>query len=147
MNSINAITLNKKIPLYGYPINRSVISLDDQKLMATIVLKGMPFESESSDSLEIAFTKVKGFLNQLAKIHGSKLAIWTHIVKRKDRLEQRYSFNSAFVQSFADKYVDTFTNDRFFKTEYYITFVLNYKGSLEYALTDFEDLLKTTEIH
>jgi type IV secretion system protein VirB4 len=143
MNSINAITLNKKIPPYGYPINRSVISLDDQKLMATIVLKGMPFESESSDSLEIAFTKVKGFLNQLAKIHGSKLAIWTHIVKRKDRLEQRYSFSSAFVQSFADKYVDTFTNDRFFKTEYYITFVLNYKDSLEYTLTDFDDLLKT----
>lgn len=144
MNSIKPIALNRKLPRYGYPINRSVISLDNRKLMATVALKGMPFESESSSRLESAFNTVKGFLNQLAKLHGSNLAVWTHIVKRKDKLDQSYTFDSSFAQSFADKYVNSFTGERFFKTEYYITFVLNYKDSLEHATTDFDELLKIT---
>ncbi len=142
MNSIKAITLNSKIPLYGYPINRSIISLDDKKLMATICLKGMPFESESGAKLEGALASVKSFFNQLAKIHGSNLAIWTHVVKRKDELAENYSFDSDFVQSFADKYIGSFSGQRFFKTEYYMTLVLKYKDTLEYATSDFEDLVK-----
>ncbi len=136
MNSINSLKLNSQLPLYGYPINRNVISLDDKKLMATVVLKGMPFESESSSKLENAFIKVKGFFNQLAKIYGANLAVWTHIVKRKDKLEANYSFDSTFVQGFSDKYVKSFTDSQFFKTDYYLTFVLNYKGVLEHAETE-----------
>jgi type IV secretion system protein VirB4 len=142
VSSIKSITLNSKIPLYGYPISRSTISLDDKKLMATICLKGMPFESESKDTLDLAFSTVKSFLNQLAKTHGSNLAVWTHIIKRKDELKNEYSFDSDFVQSFANKYIKSFSGQRFFKTEYYITFVLKYNDTLEYAAKDFEDLLK-----
>ena len=142
MNSINSITLVNELPKYGYPLTREIVSLDDNALMSTICLKGIPFESESSDKLESAFIKVKGFFNQLAKLHGSNLAVWTHIVKRNDTLKEKYNFDSSFVQSFADKYVESFSNQNFYKTEYYITFVLKYKGEVGHAIDDFEDLLK-----
>jgi type IV secretion system protein VirB4 len=142
VNSINSIDISGKLPKFSKPVSRTAICLDDAKLMGTIRLDGMPFESESSSSLESAFQVVKGFLNQLAKLHGSDLALWTHIVKRKDTLNETYSFDSEFVQSFADKYVSSFSGQRFYQTEYYITFVMKYKKSLEHALPDFEDLLK-----
>jgi len=150
MNSINSITLNSKMPRYGRHIDRSSVMVGDDKLMATVCLKGMPFESESSKKLESAFFKVKNFFNQQAKIHGTNLAIWTHIVKRKDELKENYSFESNFVQSFANKYVNSFSGQRFFKTEYYMTFVLKSKknlknnDNLDYMLSDFNDLLNST---
>ncbi len=87
VNGLKTIQLTDRLPKYGYPVNRTMISLDDGRLMATICLKGMPFESESESTLNNAFNTVKGFLNQLAKLHGSNLGVWTHIVKRKDKLD------------------------------------------------------------
>lgn len=142
MNSINSIILSKKLPKYAHPTSRTAIKLDDGKLMATICLKGMPFESESVSRLESAFTTVKGLFNQLAKVHGSNLALWTHIVKRKDKLDVNYKFDSKFVQSFADKYVKSFDGQKFYKTEYYITFVYKYSGTFDNGSDDFDEIIK-----
>ena len=142
VNGLKTIQLVGKLPKYGYPINRTMISLDDGRLMATICLKGMPFESESESKLNSAFNVVKGFLNQLAKLHGNNLGLWTHIVKRKDILNTHYNFDSEFMQSFADKYLESFSGQRFFKTEYYITFVLKYKKGLSNGESELDDLLK-----
>lgn len=142
MNSLKPIILNKKLPKYGRPVDRSIIALDDSKLMGSLLIKGIPFESESPTVLNTAFDTIKGFLNQLAKIHGSNLAVWTHIVRTKDSLKGQYNFDNEFVQSFSDKYVESFAGQNFYKTEYYITFVLNYKGDLSLAMEDFNELLK-----
>ena len=141
-NGLKTIELTDRLPKYGYPVNRTMISLDDSRLMATIHLKGMPFESESESTLNNAFLTVKGFLNQLAKLHGNNLGVWTHIVKRKDELDSSYQFDSEFMQSFSDKYISSFSGQRFFKTEYYITFVFKYKKGLSNGIGEFEDLLK-----
>ncbi|WP_394142879.1 conjugal transfer protein TraE [Vibrio chagasii] len=141
-NGLKTIELTDRLPKYGYPVNRTMTTLDDGRLMATIRLKGMPFDSESQSTLNQAFNTVKGFLNQLAKLHGSNLAVWTHIVKRKDELDSSYQFDSEFMQSFSDKYISSFSGQRFFKTEYYITFVFKYKKELSNGIDEFEDLLK-----
>ncbi|WP_190320100.1 conjugal transfer protein TraE [Candidatus Enterovibrio escicola] len=119
-----------------------MISLDDGRLMATFCLKGMPFESESESTLNHAFNIVKSFLNQLAKLHGSNLGVWTHIVKRKDKLDSHYQFDSEFMKSFSDKYLLSFSGQQFFKTEYYITFIFKYTKDLSVSISEFEDLLK-----
>lgn len=142
VSGLKTIQLTDRLPKYGYPINRNMISLDDGKLMATLCLTGMPFESESESTLTSAFTTVQGFFNQLAKTYGSNLALWTHIVKRKDTLDTHYQFDSEFMQSFSDKYLASFTGQRFFRTEYYITFVLKYKNDVNKGESDLGDLLK-----
>lgn len=142
VNSLKTIPIHNKIPQYGYPVNRTMIALDSGKLMATIKLKGIPFESESESTLEQAFDAVKGLLNQLAKAYGSRLAVWSHIIKRQDTLDAQYQFESAFVQSFADTYLASFAGQTFFTTDYCLTFVYQYKEGLETGIEEFEDLLK-----
>ena len=141
VSGLKTIALAKQLPKYGYPINREMIALDDSKIMTTICLKGMPFESESESELEQAFMTVKGFFNQLAKQHGSNLAVWTHIIKQKDELKASYQFDNEFMKSFSDKYLASFKGQRFFKTNYYLTFVLKYK-SLDKGEADIADLIK-----
>ncbi|OEF63590.1 conjugal transfer protein TraE [Vibrio cyclitrophicus 1F175] len=110
--------------------------------MASMCIKGMPFESESTSVIENSFQIVKGFLNQLAKTHGSKLGVWTHIVKQRSELDTVYQFDSKFMQSFSDKYLDSFSGQDFFSTSYYVTFIYQYRGTLSQGIDEFNDLLK-----
>lgn len=142
LTGLNTIQIQNKLPKYHYPINTTMISLDDGRLMATVSLKGIPFESESSKKLTSSFATVKVFFNQLAKKYGSNLALWTHIIKSQDTLNERYQFNSSFVQAFSDKYLESFAGDTFYTTVYYITFVLKYKKNIEEGEAELEDLLK-----
>ncbi|MGL4666592.1 MAG: conjugal transfer protein [Saezia sp.] len=142
VTGLKTIQIVDRLPKYGHPINRTMIALDDGRLMATLLLKGMPFESAKDSVLDSAFNTVKGLLNQLAKLHGGNLGVWTHIIKRKTTLDTAYEFDSPFMQAFSDKYIASFAGKRFFKTEYYVTFVLKYKNSLGEGESELEDLLK-----
>ncbi|GAB7222900.1 VirB4 family type IV secretion/conjugal transfer ATPase [Vibrio owensii] len=141
-NGLKTIPLTD-LPAYGYPINRTMLSLDDSKVMATISLNGIPFESESYNTLKPSFELVKNILSTLARKYGSQLAIWTHIVKRKERFEANYRFESDFMQRFSDRYLQDFSGEDFFSVRYYITFVLNYKGTLTEGEDELGDILKT----
>ncbi|ABU71952.1 hypothetical protein VIBHAR_03001 [Vibrio campbellii ATCC BAA-1116] len=121
-----------------------MLSLDDAKIMATISLNGIPFESESYNTLKPSFELVKNILSTLARKYGSQLAIWTHIVKRKERFEANYRFESDFMQRFSDRYLQDFSGEDFFSVRYYITFVLNYKGTLIEGEDELGDILKTS---
>lgn len=145
MNGLKTIPLLNKLPKYGYPISESVITLDDGKFMATMKVDGIPFESESKKSLNAAFFTMRGYLNQIAKKYGGRLAIWTHIIKVKDDLVDEYAFpNNKFMQTFSDKYKTSFSGHDFFSTNYYITFVYTYDENYEKSLLDFEDLISTS---
>lgn len=143
-NGLKTIPIVNQLPKYGYPITRQITSLDDSKIMATVCLNGMPFESESPSQLNQAFETVKGFFNQQAKAHGSNLALWTHIVKTKDELKANYHFDSSFMQKFSEKYLESFQGQRFFKTNYYLTFVLKV-NSINDGVEVLNDLLKLTK--
>lgn len=144
MDGLKTIPLKKRLPKYGHPITENIISLDDQKMMATIKLEGMPFESASQNQLDAAFHNVRSFLNNLARQHGGKLAVWTHIVKEKDTLETSYDFKqNNFMQGFADKYISSFSGKTFFKVSYFISFVYQYDDKLKRAVMEFDELVRT----
>ncbi|MBY7710659.1 conjugal transfer protein TraE [Vibrio alginolyticus] len=122
-----------------------MIALDDSRLMAVMHIKGIPFESESIRTLEMAFNRIKALFNQLAKRYGSDLAVWSHIVKRKETLQGDYQFENDFVSRFAEKYLGTFSGQRFFATDYYLTLVLKYDGQVVEGESELYELLKTTQ--
>ncbi|MBS0044844.1 hypothetical protein KFE26_21490 [Shewanella sp. M16] len=144
VNGLKTIPIINQLPKYGYPISRNIVSLDDSRIMATVCLNGMPFESESESELDQAFNSVKGFLNQLAKSHGSNMAVWTHIIKTKDELKADYSFDSSFMTEFSAKYLESFKGQRFFKTNYYLTFVLKV-DSINNGVEVLNDILKLSK--
>ena len=141
VNGLKTLPITNKLPKYGYPINEHMITLDDGRLMAAMRIKGIPFECESTASINAAFNKIRNFLNQLATRQGSNLAVWTHIIKREEKLDVSYSFDNAFVQNFSDRYLKTFEGQRFFSTDYYLTFVYRYKGELSAGERELYDLL------
>lgn len=141
----NTIPIHPKLPKYSYPINQHMIALDDSRLMAVMHIKGIPFESESKRTLEMAFNRIKALFNQLAKRYGSDLAVWSHIVKRKETLQGDYQFDNDFVSRFAEKYLGTFSGQRFFATDYYLTLVLKYDGQVVEGESELYELLKTTQ--
>lgn len=114
------------LPRYRTNINEYVITVGGDKLLFTIECEGTPFTSVSDDELKSYFTGLDDFFLSLGKEYGGNLAIWTHIVKRKQTLKQTYKFDSKFIQEFTDKYLEGFQNQNFFKTSYFITFVLKY---------------------
>ncbi|WP_261887509.1 VirB4 family type IV secretion/conjugal transfer ATPase [Vibrio aerogenes] len=137
VNGLKTIPLTGKLPAYNYPVNRTMISLGDGKLLSVVQLHGIPFESESVSSLKAAFSSVSLLLRTLAKQYGSGLGVWTHIVKKKDELvADNYQFDSAFMQDFANQYIDSFQGENFYSVKYYISFVL--EGSED----EMNDLLK-----
>ena len=74
MNGLTPIAITNKLPKYGFPVTKNISSLDDSRLMATMRINGMPFESESASVIENSFLVIKGFLNQLAK--NSRFKSW-----------------------------------------------------------------------
>ena len=143
VNGLKTIPLTNRLPAYGYPINRTMIALDDSKLMATIGLNGIPFESESYETLKQAFDLVKGLLNTFSRKYGNSLGVWTHIIKRKEHFHADYQFEGDFMQNFAERYLAKFSGEDFYNVRYYLTFVLNYKGTLEEGEDTLADILKT----
>ncbi len=141
-SGLNTIPIANRLPKYGYPINEHMISLDDGRLMATMHIKGMPFECESPKNIEQAFNAVRELLNQLAQNNGSNLAVWSHIIKREDTLDVNYSFSIPFVERFSKQYLDSFSTQRFFTTDYYLTFVYKYSETLTQGESELYERLK-----
>ncbi|MFC1118070.1 conjugal transfer protein TraE [Pasteurella multocida] len=125
-NLKNSKPIESLLPEYRANINDYVITLGGDKLLFTVELEGTSFTSVSDEELRSYFGSLDDFFLNLAKEYGGKLAIWTHIVKKRDRLEQEYQFKSKFIQEFTDKYLSSFSTQNFFKTSYFITFVLKY---------------------
>lgn len=124
----NGKPIQDLLPKYRNNVSDYVISLEGDKLLFTIELSGTAFKSVSDDELHSYFVGLDDFFLNLGKEYGGKLAIWTHIVKKRDEFKKKYQFDSKFIKEFAETYLTAFDSSKhnFFKTSYYISFVLKY---------------------
>lgn len=132
------------LPYYRNNINEFVITVGGDKLLFTIECEGTSFTSVSDSELNSFFSGLDDFFLNLGKEYGGELAIWTHIVKKKQVLEDEYKFDSKFIQEFTQKYLESFKSQNFFKTSYFITFVLKY-NDLNDGLAQCNNILSLTE--
>jgi type IV secretion system protein VirB4 len=119
--------LQQLLPHYRTNINDYVLTIGGDKLLFTIELEGTSFTSVSDEELRAYFSSIDDFFLNLGKEYSGNISIWTHIVKKKQTLDQEYKFESKFIQEFTDQYLSAFKHQNFFKTSYFITFVLKYK--------------------
>lgn len=125
-NLKNSSSVEKMLPHYRTNINDFVLTLGGDKLLFSLELSGISFTSVSDDELKSYFSSLDDFFLNLGKEYGGQLAIWTHIVKKSQTLNQIYKFNSKFIQEFTNEYLLGFKGQNFYKVSYYITFVLKY---------------------
>lgn len=111
-------------PDYRFHLSENIIYTADKKMLATIVIEGMPFESEKDSTLENAFTGIKDYLVGVGKEGDTYL--WTHLVKEKVFLDENYSFDNDFLNRFSSHYLAMFRGGNFFKSTWYLTFGIPY---------------------
>lgn len=120
---------NRKVaemfPGYRYHLTDRIIYTSDKKMLFTLVIEGMPFESVPDGQLESAFHGVKDFLTGIGK--EGDIYLWAQLVKEKISLNDEYHFNNRFLNDFSEKYLLLFTQADFYKTTWYLTFGIPWK--------------------
>jgi len=125
-------------PNYRYHVSESIIYTEDNKMLSTIILEGLPFESVTDAALENAFLNVKDFLVGTGK--DGELYLWTHLIRERVVLDETYAFKNEFLNNFSDKYISTFRNGNFFKSTWYITFGMPY-SQVDAGIERLKDLI------
>ncbi|EMW8476366.1 conjugal transfer protein [Salmonella enterica] len=131
-------TVLSMYPDYRFHLSDSIIYTSDKKMLATIVIEGMPFESAKDSSIENAFTGLKDYLVGIGKDGDTYL--WTHLVKERVLLDEEYEFDNNFLKRFSTHYLSTFRGGDFFKSTWYLTFGIPYTN-VENGVERLEDML------
>jgi type IV secretion system protein VirB4 len=135
----NQPAIEDLMPRLNLHISERVVSFIDNRMLLAIRLSGMPFESIDDAVLENRFDGLNKFFASLAKDKGSRLGIWTHLMRRKIQFVELYQFHTTFMKAFSAKYLHRFENEDYFENRFYISFVLKY-DDFDEGLKEIEDL-------
>jgi type IV secretion system protein VirB4 len=129
------------MPAYGRHVDSRVVTMGEERLLGVITLQGCPFETTTDNELIRGFNQFNRILAEIAKVNAPNLAEWLHVRKERVRLDFDYKFKNTFVAQFAEKYLQRFQGDDFFKTTYSISFVLKYDFDIEQGIERMNMLL------
>jgi len=103
---------------YVRHVDESTIALDSRALMVMIALEGVSFET--ADALDLnAFHRD---LNTLYRnIADERLALWTHLIRRRDGDFPVGTFATAFSAALNDKYRERMVGEDLFRNDLYLT--------------------------
>jgi type IV secretion system protein VirB4 len=103
---------------YVRHINESTIALDSRTLMATVALEGVSFET--ADLLDL--NALHRDLNTLYRnIADERLALWTHLVRRRDSDYPDGTFATPFSAALNEKYRERMVREDLFRNDLYLT--------------------------
>ena len=105
---------------YVRHVNETVISLSTRALITSIKLDGVSFETAATDDLNDLHAKLNLTLRNVA---DDRLALWTHLVRRRSTDYPEGSFRSPFAAALDARYRERLQNERLFRNELYLTLV------------------------
>ncbi|MCB5205162.1 VirB4 family type IV secretion/conjugal transfer ATPase [Neorhizobium sp. T786] len=105
---------------YTRHVNNTVVALRSGLLMTTIELKGVPFETSDRAELNI----FHNHLNMLWRSIGKEqLALWSHMVRRRDRDYPIGKFKSKFAADLDRKYQERMVGEALYRNRWFLTLV------------------------
>ncbi len=103
---------------YVRHLDDATIALDSQVLMVMVALEGVSFET--ADVLDL--NGLHRDLNTLYRnVADERLAIWAHIIRRRDNEYPEGVFVSAFSKALNGKYRDRMMREDLFRNDLYLT--------------------------
>lgn len=129
-------------PDYRFHITDNIVFTSDHKMMASLVISGLPFETENSNILTSLFNGFKDFLVGLGK--EGDLYLWTHLVRERVTIDGAWNFDNYFLNEFSKKYIDLFTKGNFYKSTWYITFGIPYTD-VNNGIERMDEIIKQAE--
>ncbi|MDI6837053.1 MAG: VirB4 family type IV secretion system protein [Rhizobiaceae bacterium] len=103
-------------------VDESAIALDSRAMMMMIALEGVSFET--ADVLDL--NALHRDLNTLYRnIADERLALWTHLIRRRDSDYPDGTFTSTFSATLDDKYRESMVGQHLFRNDLYLTVILS----------------------
>lgn len=103
---------------YVRHIDETTIALDSRSMMVMIALEGVSFET--ADVLDL--NALHRDLNTLYRnIADERLALWTHMIRRRDRDYPGGTFATPFSAALNDKYRERMVREDLFRNDLYLT--------------------------
>lgn len=105
---------------YTRHVTSDILGLRSRAIMTTIALDGISFETADNDDLNT----LQDHLNLLWRnVADEQLAVWTHMVRRRERSYPEGEFWSPFSRDLDAKYSAKMTNDELYRNQWFITLV------------------------
>ncbi len=103
---------------YVRHLDETVIALDSRALLAMIALEGVSFET--IDAIDL--NSLQRDLNTLYRnIADERLAIWTHLIRRRDNTYPDGEFANPFSAALNGKYRERMVSEDLFRNDLYLT--------------------------
>ena len=105
---------------YVRHVDKATIALDSRALMTVLVLEGVSFET--ADVLDL--NGLHRSLNTLYRnIADERLALWTHVIRRRDNDYPEGHFSNRFSDGLNAKYCERMVHEELFRNDLYLTLV------------------------
>ena len=115
-------------------VTETVISLSTRALITVIKLDGVSFETAATSDLNDLHAKLNLTLRNVA---DERLALWTHLVRRRSTDYPESEFRSTFAAALDAKYRERLQGEHLFRNDLYLTLVWHPGRSAAEAANDF----------
>ncbi len=105
---------------FGRHVTDTVISLTTRALLTVIRLDGTSFETAETADLNDLHAKLNLTLRNVA---DPRLALWTHLVRRRTSVYPDGAFRSTFAAGLDAQYRDRLRKEALFRNDLYLTLV------------------------
>lgn len=123
----NAFPYQNRVPLLGYPVDDYITTLEGNRLVCLIQLKGIPHQMREVAELDEQLTGLNRYFLSLGKKAGRNLMLQAYTTKARVEMGIRFPLSQPSLQSFVDEYVDPFRKGRYLTTGYSLALVLKYR--------------------
>ncbi|OWV98897.1 VirB4 family type IV secretion system protein [Rhizobium sp. R693] len=103
---------------YVRHINETTIALDSRSLMVMIALEGVSFETADVQDLNALHRDLNTLYRNIA---DERLALWTHLIRRRDSDYPDGTFATPFSAALNDKYRERMVREDLFRNDLYLT--------------------------
>lgn len=127
---------------FGRHVTDSVISLTTRALLTVIRIDGISFETAETGDLNDLHAKLNLTLRNIA---DPRLALWTHLVRRRTAIYPEGVFRSPFAADLNAEYRDRLQTEALFRNDLYLTLVFHPgRGTTDVATEFFKRLGRRT---
>lgn len=103
---------------YVRHIDAETLALSSRALMQTIALEGVPFETADVEDLNALHRSLNTLLRNVA---DQRLALWSHIVRRRDRTYPDGIFSNAFARDLDARYRERMIATELFRNDLFLS--------------------------
>ncbi len=119
--------VEERIPLLRYPVDEHIYTLEGDRVVSVIRLKGISHETRDDDELIDFFHQLNRYFVALGKKEGKNLMIQTWITKTRIELNTEYAMPLPALQDFVDAYTAPFRDGTFLQVGYSLALILKYR--------------------